>query len=893
MARNTRSSHPFYADLREVVARLAAGLRGLPERAAHESEPDSGLARRFAVLLVCRLLVLKFLEGGGWLEGNHEYLNAHLRRCGAARWWHDLRVSLPGWFPAPLPDLFDSLPGLDEHRARLDPAAVDLLFERLLNRYMFVVGERETAPAEQVCLRPGILASGYEHLIADPHSRGAYYTHPGEVALMCRESVWLALRLRCPDVAAEHIATLVSGAAGKGIPVVQGEQAMHLYTTLHSLTVCDPAAGCGTFPLAMARLLADSMGTLGEVLADYAPFCALVERGALPDPRQRLALKRHIFAHTVYGCDIDEVAVRIARARCWLELVAECEQTASLPQGTCAPNLVVGEALMGGADQPQPQYVNWEKQFTAVFERERPGFDLVIANPPYLRQEKIGRACREAGTPAAAITSHHLARRYSALTGERIDSRSDLYLYFFLRGLLLLREPAGVLCYISSSSWLDAGYGESLQRYLAAHHSLHAVVDSCWRSFEQASINTVITLVVKRPPRPAERALFLRLARRPDQTALPLFDAERACPSHPEQQVCTLAGEWGQARWVPLRLLTNHDGHNEGRNCRGEKTEVPAARWGGRFLRAPCCYDEVQRTLQPVGAPLARLARVHFGCHTGLNDFFYLDADTVASWEIEPWFLAPLLRSPSVVRSPLLAESSVPRSFVFACRLSKAELHAQGQSGALRYIAWGEQQVTRRRQQTAAGIAWPLVASARNRTPGWWALPPAATLPAHTFLQYAIGAFFKAPHTSKPLASDACFHRLAAHRPQDSALLAVLLHSSLALLEVLMLARSNLGQGALKLERRDVARLTLPDPAHMDNATRAQLEALLATHGSHPYPPLRAWHTSPLTQEVDRLLADWLNLPPALADAIPEAIVRLTSERLAKVANTNEHSKGK
>ena len=78
-----------------------------------------------------------------------------------------------------------------------------------------------------------------------------------------------------------------------------------------------------------------------------------------------------------------------------------------------------------------------------------------------------------------------------------IDKKSDLYVYFFLRGLHLLKER-GVLCFICSNSWLDVGYGKVLQQVLLRLTRIASIYDnSAKRSFSKADVNTTINVLVK------------------------------------------------------------------------------------------------------------------------------------------------------------------------------------------------------------------------------------------------------------------------------------------------------------------------------------------------------------------------------------------------------------
>jgi hypothetical protein len=87
------------------------------------------------------------------------------------------------------------------------------------------------------------------------------------------------------------------------------------------------------------------------------------------------------------------------------------------------------------------------------------GFDVVIGNPPYVRQESIKHLKDE------------LKRRFSCFTGT-----ADLYVYFYERGLNLLKT-GGVLTFISSNKYFRAAYGQKLRQFLAVQSSIHQIID--------------------------------------------------------------------------------------------------------------------------------------------------------------------------------------------------------------------------------------------------------------------------------------------------------------------------------------------------------------------------------------------------------------------------------
>jgi adenine-specific DNA-methyltransferase len=88
-------------------------------------------------------------------------------------------------------------------------------------------------------------------------------------------------------------------------------------------------------------------------------------------------------------------------------------------------------------------------------------FDIVIGNPPYVRQEELKNQTATGSDGKEKPLKDALKGQYECFTGT-----ADLYVYFFERSLQLL-HPGGVLSFITSNKWFRAGYGERLRTYLA------------------------------------------------------------------------------------------------------------------------------------------------------------------------------------------------------------------------------------------------------------------------------------------------------------------------------------------------------------------------------------------------------------------------------------------
>ncbi len=130
---------------------------------------------------------------------------------------------------------------------------------------------------------------------------------------------------------------------------------------------------------------------------------------------------------------------------------------------------------------PEKGYFLWHLFFPEVFDRgdgSQQGFDIVIANPPYLQLARI---------PTEA--AQYQRERY-----QTFEKTGDIYGLFYEQGVRLLR-PGGVLTYITSNSWLQTQYGKPLrQLFVQQTDPLTLLNFADTRLFETAVVETNILL---------------------------------------------------------------------------------------------------------------------------------------------------------------------------------------------------------------------------------------------------------------------------------------------------------------------------------------------------------------------------------------------------------------
>lgn len=154
----------------------------------------------------------------------------------------------------------------------------------------------------------------------------------------------------------------------------------------------------------------------------------------------------------------------------------------------------------------------WEIDFAEIF-GDKGGFDIVMGNPPYVRQENISPPNRTKAEVEKVDRDEYKDKlRESVLIKfpqlSKIDRKSDYYIYFYYHGLSLLNEK-GTFCFITSNSWLDVGYGAGFQEFLLKYAPIIGIYDCNKRSFEHADINTVIT-VLSAPSSPKNQYEFVQ-----------------------------------------------------------------------------------------------------------------------------------------------------------------------------------------------------------------------------------------------------------------------------------------------------------------------------------------------------------------------------------------------
>lgn len=232
---------------------------------------------------------------------------------------------------------------------------------------------------------------------------------------------------------------------------------------LLQLTICDPACGSGAFLNQALDFLIKEHAYLDELNKQlFGGFFVF------PD------IENQILEHNIYGVDLNEESIEIAKLSLWLRTAQPKRKLTSLNNNIkCGNSLIDSKAIAGD------KAFNWKDQFPEVFTKG--GFDVIIGNPPYVfardnfRQEEKD-----------FFVSKYVSAKYQINT----------YLLFIEKSVHLIKDH-GIYGLIIPNSWLMMYSGKGLRKFLLETNKINQIINLAGFSFETANVETVILLAEK------------------------------------------------------------------------------------------------------------------------------------------------------------------------------------------------------------------------------------------------------------------------------------------------------------------------------------------------------------------------------------------------------------
>jgi len=545
----------------------------------------------------------------------------------------------------------------------------------------------------------------------------------------------------------------------------------------------------------------------------------------------------------------------------------------------------------------------WDIDFSDVMVEG--GFDVVIGNPPYVRQREIidqsihpDRLEQMDSDEVKTLKSQYKDDlvRYVEETFEISPyKRSDLYVYFFFKGLDVLQD-GGSLVYITSNSWLDVNYGQRLQEGLLKFSNIKCILDNrASPIFDEADVNTVITSAQRTAQSKTLSGetsfvtfydYYENIVQTDVMEEVFIGNRETSTIEYRDETISYMPVESGRRVSLPEISMWRLGGgiiQGESDNVDKEYSEkagvdgvqaglesyksddqgpIASGSYSGeekwsQYLQAPDIYYEILDRNQDVLVPLEEVADLFRGCTTGNNTFFYPDEEVIAQFDIPDDYLYPTMKSPRPLKSPLVTEEDLDTKMIIIPKDADGPAIQQ-------YIEHGE----------GEGIDSGTTVSARDP---WYDLSDDAEQ-ARLFWQKAHYTKHMAYYSEKPFYLDQQFYGIKSHGETDEKLLAAILNSSYYALMKILYGREMSGR-SIKAAVYEVAKFPVPDPKELsEEEEETLLEAFSQMIDKDMTGAIYEQFDDPYRSRIDRALFDILGLSEEEQNEVYESVERLTRQ---------------
>ncbi|WP_299059564.1 N-6 DNA methylase [uncultured Polaribacter sp.] len=231
---------------------------------------------------------------------------------------------------------------------------------------------------------------------------------------------------------------------------------------LLQLTICDPACGSGAFLNQALNFLIAEHNYIDEL-----------KTKVLGGGFQFSDIENTILENNIFGVDLNEESVEIAKLSLWLRTAQPRRKLNDL-----SSNIKCGNSLIDSKTVAGDKAFHWETEFPQVFEKG--GFDVIIGNPPYVK---------EAGNKLAFNGLH---------THKCYQGKMDLWYLFGCLAINIIKEKIGIVGYIAPNNWVTNDGASLFRNFILDHTKIIEFIDfGDFKVFESAGIQTMIYVMKK------------------------------------------------------------------------------------------------------------------------------------------------------------------------------------------------------------------------------------------------------------------------------------------------------------------------------------------------------------------------------------------------------------
>lgn len=229
---------------------------------------------------------------------------------------------------------------------------------------------------------------------------------------------------------------------------------------LLELSICDPACGSGAFLNQALDFLIKEHNYIDELKAK------ILGGGIVFSDIENTILEKNI-----YGVDLNEESVEIAKLSLWLRTAQPRRKLNNLNS-----NIKCGNSLINSKTVAGDKAFNWKEQFPKVFDKG--GFDVIIGNPPYVKEANNKDAFK-------GLHSH-----------KCYQGKMDLWYLFGCLGIDISKKDIGLVGYIAPNNWITNDGASLFRNYILNNSKLLEFIDfGDYKVFDSAGIQTMIYIM--------------------------------------------------------------------------------------------------------------------------------------------------------------------------------------------------------------------------------------------------------------------------------------------------------------------------------------------------------------------------------------------------------------
>lgn len=274
---------------------------------------------------------------------------------------------------------------------------------------------------------------------------------------------------------------------------------------LLDLTICDPACGSGAF-----------LNQALEFLISEHRYVDELQAKMMGDAMILSDVETSILENNIYGVDLNDESVEIAKLSLWLRTAQKGRKLNSLNN-----NIKCGNSLIDDPKVADEKAFSWEKEFPEVFAKG--GFDVVIGNPPY------------------GATLNDIEKKFIVETYKSYQYKFDTYIYFYELSLKILKTN-GFLGYITPELFLRLDKSENIRKLLL-ENVLITVIKLCGENvFQDVKVNSVVLIFSKTQIDDRNKTSFIVENQAGNCTSYSYFNWEKTSGHKIEFEVTNEAG---------------------------------------------------------------------------------------------------------------------------------------------------------------------------------------------------------------------------------------------------------------------------------------------------------------------------------------------------------------